>query len=382
MIEKRDEVDDVGDQKLFYQLYDYFLKKFIPEGSHDNIVIHDQPVPYKHFYKKQSYETFLQTAVNIDTIASELERGEERLDLSPEIASAIISDKANVQYFLIKIVEHFCREFSFEKQFVNLLHSDTFFTEAYPGHYTTMIPTYKVENPFPDKDSNLGVEAQLQSDGQQLIIQKKNVEEAFKSAQIASGNIDLHGFPGDRPSPTLINSYHSISFTRLHGRQNNNYSYVEENRDGQSKSTFSKINSIIEDKKKGIGLGDKELAMAIFLSKKFGGIGTKSQKILEYYQKNNTAVKDYLENNNSKIFKKIINFSYQFQQECQSQGIYSGNERLADDRKKKYGLRLSFIPDEIFRFHLNKLKKDSNTKKFIIGEIKKSQEPQAMIRQY
>ena len=113
---------------------------------------------------------------------------------------------------------------------------------------------------------------------------------------------------------------------------------------------------------------------AIFLSKKFGGIGTKSKKILNYYRENNTKVKDYLENNNFEIFKKMINFSYRFQKECRDQGIYSGNERLADDKKKEFGLRLSFVPDEIFRFHLNKLPTDSEEKKIIIGEIKQSQD--------
>jgi hypothetical protein len=236
-----------------------------------------------------------------------------------------------------------------------------------------MIPTYKAKNPFPDKDSNLGIEAQLQNDDQQIEMQKKNVEEAFKSAQIVLGNRDLSISQDDRPSPTLINSYHSISFTRLHGRKDNNYSYVEKNHEGQSKSPFSKINSIINELKKTNKLNDQELALAIFLSKKFGGIGTKFQQILQYYGKQLPAVKTYLENNSSEILRKMIIFSSQFQKECKLQGIYSGNEKLADDKKKEYGLRLSFIPDEIFRFHLNKLKKDSNTKKIIISQIKTSQ---------
>jgi len=69
----------------------------------------------------------------------------------------------------------------------------------------------------------------------------------------------------------------------------------------------------------------------------------------------------------------MITFSSQFQKECLSQGIYSGNEKLADDKKKEYSLRLSFIPDEIFKFHLNKLPHNSRTKEFIIGQIKTSQ---------
>jgi hypothetical protein len=323
-------------------------------------------VLYKHFYTKESYDNFLNTSIDeFFKILEDVKEEKSLDDLPPDIQDAISRDQNKVPIFFIKITEHFRREFSFEKQFVNLLHSDTFFTEVYPGHYKTMVPKYKFDNPFPDKDSNLGAEAQLQSD-EQLIIQKKNVEEAYKSSQIALGN-------EDPPSPTLINSYHSISFTRLHGRKDNNYSYVEKNHEGQSKSPFSKINSIINELKKTNKLNDQELALAIFLSKKFGGIGTKFQQILQYYGKQLPAVKTYLENNSSEILRKMITFSSQFQKECKLQGIYSGNEKLADDKKKEYGLRLSFIPDEIFRLHLNKLPHDSITKKFIIGQIKTSQ---------
>ena len=177
------------------------------------------------------------------------------------------------------------------------------------------------------------------------------------------------------PSSTLINSYHSISFERLHGRQNNNYSFVEENCDGQLKSTFVKINSIIESLKTkiDIDLDDNELAMAIFLSKKFGGIGTKIKEIKNHYG-NNSNIFNYLQQEGR--LSKLIKFSYKFQQKCKSQGIYSGNEKLlTDDDKKKYGLRLAFIPDEIFRFHLNKLPKRSNTKKIILKEVNKISSP-------
>ena len=368
IIEAKDGSECEENKKLFYEVYDYFLTKYKLAGD-------SQTAKYKHFYKKENYDTFLQTAVNIDTIVSELAKGEERPDLSPAIVKAINDDQAKVQNFLLKISEHFCREFSFEKQFLNLLHSDTFLTHATGIHYTTMVPEYKFNNPFPDNNSNLGVEAQLQlrdtlRDTQQIEIQKKNVEEAFKSAKIDSPTLgqEIFSTPHNRPSSTLINSYHSISFERLHGRQNNNYSFVEENRDGQLKSTFVKINSIIESLKTkiDINLDDKELAMAIFLSKKFGGIGTKIKEIENHYG-NNSNIFDYLQQEGR--LSKFIKFSYQFQQDCKSQGIYSGNEKLTENDKKKYGLRLAFIPDEIFRFHLNKLPKESETKKFILKEV-------------
>ena len=366
IIEAKDGSECEENKKLFYEVYDYFLTKYKLAG-------HSPTAKYKHFYKKENYDTFCATEFTaFSLILNEVQqKKEDRRDLGEFIFEKAKVNGELVLSTFIKVTEHFQREFSFEKQFLNLLHSDTFLTHASGSHYTTMVPKYKINNPFPDNNSNLGVEDQFQlSDNQQNEIQKKNVEEAFKSAKIDSPTLGQEILQTSRnpPSSTLINSYHSISFERLHGRQNNNYSFVEENCDGQLKSTFVKINSIIESLKTkiDINLDDKELAMAIFLSKKFGGIGTKIKEIKNHYG-NNSNIFDYLQQEGR--LSKFIKFSYQFQQDCKSQGIYSGNEKLTENDKKKYGLRLAFIPDEIFRFHLNKLPKESETKKFILKEV-------------
>ena len=379
----KDGTDLDDDKKLFYELYDYFLKTYYIEKqsnndeypSIDKVLDHSQTARYKHFYQKENYDKSFQEGItSFMIILSEVESEQDRKkDLGEFIFSKAQNEPDKVLSTFLKVKEHFQKEFSFEKQFLNLLHSDSCLTHASGTHFTTMIPIYKFGNPFPDNNSNLAVEPHLQlGDEKQLEIQKKNVEEAYKSSVEISNRTPQNPQATLSPSTTLINSYHSTSFERLHGRKNNNYSF-EDIREDQSIPPFSKINSIINELRDKLNLDDRELALAIFLSKKFGGIGTKTLQINEHYI-HNQDILDYIRVGGR--LNKLIKFSYQFQQECMKIGIYSGNEKLNDDGKKKYGLRLAFIPDEIFRLHLNKLPYNSSTKKFIIKEVMAGQTSQ------
>ena len=211
IIEAKDGSECEENKKLFYEVYDYFLTKYKLAG-------HSPTAKYKHFYKKENYDTFCATEFTaFSLILNEVQqKKEDRRDLGEFIFEKAKVNGELVLSTFIKVTEHFQREFSFEKQFLNLLHSDTFLTHASGSHYTTMVPKYKINNPFPDNNSNLGVEDQFQlSDNQQNEIQKKNVEEAFKSAKIDSPTPPIPPAP-QAPIPAYGDNIHLRQDGHLH----------------------------------------------------------------------------------------------------------------------------------------------------------------------
>lgn len=131
------------------------------------------------------------------------------------------------------------------------------------------------------------------------------------------------------------------------------------------------VNQLSPDQSSTEILNEDEIALAIFLAKKFGGIGTRYHDVKNYLQQNHSealASPDQADKKITELLAKLKKFSRQFQDKSKEAGIYSGNQNLTSEQAKEYGLRLAFVPDEIFINKVNKIK-NSSLKELIIKDL-------------
>jgi hypothetical protein len=135
------------------------------------------------------------------------------------------------------------------------------------------------------------------------------------------------------------------------------------------------VNQLSPDQSSTEILNEDEIALAIFLAKKFGGIGTRYHDVKNYLQQNlpedyseALASPDQADKKITELLAKLKKFSRQFQDKSKEAGIYSGNQNLTSEQAKEYGLRLAFVPDEIFINKVNKIK-NSSLKELIIKDL-------------